>query len=239
VRLAFAHAAAHARTRSTAGFAVAALAVSLAVVAINVGVGPLPDPATVRDVVSGSGIIAVMALAFGAAAAAGGIQHGSAALIAIVNGGRRRVALSEMLALAGIGATLGLVCTALCEALAVSMLDARGDAPVPGGGDLLRIAIGGAVSSGVATWLGAAGGLLAGRTGPAVAAVCVFALAAEPALATALPALDHRSLTVVLASLSGVLPPGGLDELRAVAWAGVWMTAATVPALMVHQGRDL
>ena len=227
------------RTRATLGFALACTAIPLATVAVNVWIGDLPDPATTRDVLGGSGTIAVLALAFGAASAASEVQHGTARALAVVSRRRIRPTAEAAAALAVTAAAIALVAGLLCVAAGAASVAVRGAAPVPPAEVLARLVAGAALSGGAAAVLGAAAGVVAGRPGVAVAGALGAVLVVEPALSAAVPALSERGLGVVFAALSGIAPRGGPGQAAAVLWVLPWLACALAAALAVARGREL
>lgn len=73
-----AHLRALASTRATLGYGLAAFGLALAGLVVNISAGELPDATTVRDVLSGGGLIQLVLLAFAAVSAAGEVQYGTA-----------------------------------------------------------------------------------------------------------------------------------------------------------------
>lgn len=209
-------------TRTSWGLAGAALALVLLIVVLTIAIedsfGAEHD---VRSLLATAGLCGLLTLVLGVVAGAGEYRHGTIASTLLVTPNRLRAVAAQVVACGVGGFAIGLVVAAIAAAIALPWLSAK-DAAMPGGGELIRVFLGGALYAGLAAALGAGLGALLRNQVAAVVIVLVQIFVVEPTLAALVDGSEQFTLTGLGVAMSGaddgndVLPLG----TAALIWAG-------------------
>ena len=226
-------------TRTFWGLAGATLALVLLIVVLTIAIeDSLGAEHDVRDLLATVGLSGLLTLVLGVVAGAGEYRHGTIASTLLVTPNRLKAVGAQVLACGLAGLVIGLGVASITALIALPWLSAR-EAAMPGGGELLRVFLGGSLYAGLAAALGAGLGALLRNQVAAIVIVLVQIFVVDPTLAALIEGAAEFTLTGLGVAMSGVddelaLPFG----VAALVWAG-YATLAGVLAALRTAKRDI
>ena len=180
------------------------------------------DEDAVRSLITTASLSGLLMLILGAVAGAGEYRHGTIGSTLLVTPNRLRAVTAQTLACALGGAAVGLMTAVLTLAVALPWLSAI-DAPTLDTGELLGIAFGNALYSGLAAALGVALGSLLRNQVAAIVLLLMFVFVLDPVIAALAEDYADFTLTGLATAMSGGSSDDfGADVLPFGAAAGIW-----------------
>ena len=227
-------------TRTFWGLAGAALGLVLLIVLLTVAIedsfGAEHD---VQDLLSATGLSGLLTLVLGLVVGAGEYRHGTIACTLLVTPNRLRAVGAQVLACGVAGFVIGLTVATITAVIALPWLAAK-DAVMPGGGELLRIFLGGALYAGLAAALGTGLGALLRNQVAAIVIVLVQIFVVDPSLAALIDGAEDFTLTGLGVAMSGAADGSEALPLgtAALVWAGYTALFGVLAALRTAK-RDI